>query len=135
MRYRLRTLLIALAIAALLFARVGYLKRRAEFHRQAGEDFVRGIAAAAWASEPEIEECIGRLAAGHSRPEIRRLRVEGGGRQAVTIVESRIGYGVVIRNNQMADDWHRAIYHRVMAEKYEQACFYPWRMMVEPKSL
>jgi hypothetical protein len=135
MRYRLRTLLVVLAIAGLLFARVGYLKRRAEFHRQAGEDFVRGIAAAEWASEREIEECIGRLAAGHSGLETRRLRVEGGGRQGVTVVESRIGYGIVIRNNQMADDWHKAIYHRVMAEKYEQACFYPWQMLVEPKSL
>jgi hypothetical protein len=135
MRYRLRTLLLFLAMAALLFARVGYLKRRAEFHRQASLNFVRGIAAAEWASEREIEESVGRLAAGHREVEVRRLRISSGPRQVVTILESRVGYGVVIRNNQMADDWHEAVFHRVMAEKYDQAVFYPWKMLVEPKSL
>ena len=135
MRYRLRTLLVVVAMAGLLFARIGYLKRKAEFHRQACEDFVRGIAAVETASEKEIEESVGRLAAGHKEVETRRLRIAGGPRQSITVLESRVGYGIVIRNNQMADDWHRAIYHRVLAEKYDQALFSPWRMIVEPKSL
>jgi hypothetical protein len=44
MQYRLRTLLILMAISGLVFARIGYLTRMADYHHRAESQVIQEIA-------------------------------------------------------------------------------------------
>jgi hypothetical protein len=64
MRYRLRTLLILMAIVGLPLARIGYLKRIADFHRREVARIGRSISVAEREDEGHVAASIKELAEG-----------------------------------------------------------------------
>ena len=64
MHYRLRTLLILMAVAGLLFTRIGYLKRMADFHRREVARIGGSISVAEREDEGQVAASIKELAEG-----------------------------------------------------------------------
>jgi hypothetical protein len=115
MRYSLRTLLIVVTLTALVFARIGYLKRIAYFHQREAERIAINIAAVERDSIAEVQRAIQRLADGRPAPNDKL----GSGNAAV------FGYGLNVRAIRLeaANDWRRAIWHKAMANEYDRDIF------------
>jgi hypothetical protein len=107
MRYRLRTLLILLALVAVVFARIAYLKQKGEFHRR------------------EASLHIARLASmGTPRSDIERT-------VAYDIAQPELWQRAIRRPLDGApfDDWELTYFHEIMAQRYEQGVYCPWRLV------
>jgi hypothetical protein len=132
MRYRLRTLLIAIAVISLPLARMAYLKQMANSHRRKVAELVHKLAVSESASEFETQNLVEHLAAADSairtrwtdrtRPHVNIFFENGGGP----------GSGAVGANPDTVADWCAATYHEVMANRYDRAVFRPWTIVAEP---
>jgi len=118
MRFRLRTLLIVITVGAMLFARVGYLKQKARFHRREALQIALGIATVENDSVADVARAMRLLAEGRPAPNTKL----GSGSSAV------FGYGLHVRSvaGETAFDWRRAIWHSKMAYEYDQDVFRLW---------
>jgi hypothetical protein len=104
-RYKLRTLLILMAIAAVPLARIAYLRRMADIHRQAASRFVAGNGGL---NLPEFRHGVGRLVA-----------------QGVPLASLNPD-SMQVAETQPKATWQSAIYHEGMAIRYEDAVYMPW---------
>lgn len=110
MRYRLRTLLIVLAICGVVFARIGYLKRQAGFHRR---------------------EAMARLTWIANRNHTHREMF------ATPVRQDEVDNPEIwraIRANPPMDEagspyYVSAYYHLIMAHRYERAIYRPWQIV------
>jgi hypothetical protein len=119
MRFRLRTLMIVLALLAGLFARIGYLKSRAAFHRR------------------QVSSTISRLV---TRP----LEMQSGITQAVmnrAIGDATLDNASVWKQIRVAQavgfkgkDEAKLFFHEIMADRYERAAYRPWRLVPEAEA-
>jgi len=107
MRFRLRTLMIVLAAGGVLFARVGYLKRMAAFHRREASARIARIANNCDLSVAEVAKTV-------------RENVDEKAREWSDVRHSsRDGLGTDLNAS--------AYFHEAMADRYERACYRPWQ--------
>jgi hypothetical protein len=123
MRYRLRTLLILMAVAGLLFARIGYLKRMANSHRQAAANLIPGIATAERDSALGVESSVRHLASGSA---MLRTILSDLPLGQVIVLENGAGNGVTIQNHAALSNWRDAVRNSVLAAQYDRAVYRPW---------
>jgi len=107
MRFRLRTLMIVLAIAGLLFARIGYLKRMATFHRGEASSRITQIAKNCDLNVTEVAKTVRKNVSEQERDwgDVRQSSKDGQG----------------------SDLNASAYFHEMMAERYERAILQPWQ--------
>jgi hypothetical protein len=127
MRFRLRTLLIVMAIAGLACARVGHLKRMAADHRHAVAHLIPAIARAERDSKRGVESAVRHLATNS----VLKTIVSDLPLGTVIILENGAGNGVVIQNNSALSNWRNAVHHSVLAAQYERAVYRPWMLVSE----
>ena len=124
MRYRLRTLLILLTFLGVLFARIGYLKRMASFHRQLVEGRIAKTADRA-ATHPH------NVSIGADRKLIEiTLREEINRDPASRWKQIREASKTGAKRDAFTDLY----LHQVMADRYERAIYTPWRLVSEAES-
>jgi len=99
--------MIVLAIGGLLFARFGYLKRMATFHRVEASSRITQIAKTCNLSATEVAKTV-------------RENVNEQVRDWCDVRQSS-------KDGQGSDLNASAYFHEVMADRYEQAVFHPWR--------
>src|SRR5262249_16788929 len=114
MRFRLRTLLIVITIAAIVFARIAYLRQKSEIHRQATTQILTRIN---HMTEAEAQNALRQLLAGGIP--IKTIEVTGM-ETTVTALENQSRSGMIVEVDRAAD-WQRALHHEALAIKYEQA--------------
>jgi hypothetical protein len=122
MRFRLRTLMIAMAVLGVLLARIGYLKRMATFHRQLVEGRIAKTADRA-AADPRNVGADRKLIEITLRDEINRDPASKWNQ---------------IRDASMTgkkrDAFTDLYFHQTMADRYERAIYRPWRLVSETES-
>jgi hypothetical protein len=135
MRYRLRTLLIVVTSACVVFAWVAFLRQMERFHRKEERKIVLRIVAAEVSYLPHVKK--------GARDEFVEARIEGltadqrprkGDKFAINQQQIPGSEEFTITNGQLVstmgrgdiEDWRSAVHHRVMANKYHQAVFRPW---------
>ena len=129
MQYRLRTLLIAVAVAGAVFARVACLKRWRDFHTGEVAKLVAAIGIAD-GGDNKIASSVNEFA------------------KAGTVVENawdfnRPKIGVFndewvrwVKDSTTQEMWKMAIHHQVIANRYDRAIYRPWAAVSEePKPL
>ena len=124
MRFRLRTLLIAVTLAATCFAWVGYAKKMASFHRGQAALIARRIAVVERDTQKEVELGILSLAAGHSTTMTRRL---SNGSTRITTIKNGPTARVIADESEV--DWRTAIQHTMTAHAYDRAALRPWEFI------
>jgi hypothetical protein len=119
MRYRLRTLLILLTLLAGLFARIGYLKNRAGYHRrQVSSTISRLITHPVNVENGITEEVMNRA--------IRNATLD----KASVWKQIRGAQAVGFKGKDEA----KLFFHEIMADRYERAVYRPWRLVPEAES-
>jgi len=130
MRYRLRTLLIAMACFGACFAWIGYLRRMAAYHNLAADRFSVVVAEAESISSTQLETAIDHfidegwnrfwpITGDEDTHKIARYflyRLGKPDRWASEIPDST------------TDQWERFLYHRLAAREYSQAALHPWNV-------
>jgi hypothetical protein len=116
MQFRLRTLLILLTILGVLFARIGYLKHKAESHRQRVSKLVSRIV--------EAKENVAR---GVTSEVIEH---------AVSVQLSDPALWKKIGEAQKQDTLRSEAFlyicfHQIMADRYDRALYRPWTPVSE----
>jgi hypothetical protein len=129
MRYRLRTLLILMAIAGLLFARVAYLKRMGDVHRREIARLLPNIVAAEGENHETIAASIDQLAAGDTALVVGNLEV--GPAQPRVGVYDKDMTGRLVKDEATADAWREVVRHQVIANRYDRAMVRPWTVVSE----
>jgi hypothetical protein len=124
MRFRLRTLLIAMAFLSLLFARVAYLKQTVAAHRRRVEELIREIASVEEVSIAQIQDEVLNLAEPGVR--IRVLESPYGN----PMLANQRGFGHIVSPYDTRQ-WREAIFHDVMAKRCESAMYHPWTLVSE----
>jgi hypothetical protein len=122
MRYRLRTLLIAVAIAGLPLARIAYLKQMANSHRRKVAELVQKLATTADGVH-ERQVSVKRLA---SRDTVLKIGWIARSETHVNIFLDNgggPGSGAIVENENAVDDWCSAVFHEVMANRYDRASY------------
>ena len=110
MRYRLRTLLILVTLAALYFGWVAFARQRATFHRSKAADLVAAIASSGVGmSQRELQMWTELLASD---------RAQTYGNPAL---------GELISTSLTRHHWETAIDHEALANAYDRAGWQPWR--------
>jgi len=119
-RFRLRTLMAGVTLfAVLLGGRLEYIRRQIAFHR-------REAAVAMAVVSVEEKEDLGKVAKSVDwmiEPGEKVALERWPGWPASSLRAG--GYAMVVRNNAV-DDWRRAIYHKRVADAYEQTLVRPW---------
>jgi hypothetical protein len=140
-RYKLRTLLVVMTLVGGPLARIGYLKRMADFHRQRDAQLVNQLTAEYFAlrntfigSQPVDQELIDATIQGQIDGEliidVNVLRTD----KPWTVYFAREEGNRLSHVRYCSEDealrWFTAAYHRRMAMRYEQAMFRPWQTPV-----
>jgi hypothetical protein len=133
-RYRLRTLLILMAVAGVVFARVAYLKQWRDFHRREVAKLVESIRIAE-GEDRQIADSVNDFAIAG--------RAIGFGND-LTQTKFGITNGPLVRwikdSRTLEKDfatfeiWERAIHHQALANCYDEAMYRPWRQ-VSPQEM
>jgi hypothetical protein len=129
MRFRLRTLLILMAVAGLLFTRIGYLKRMADFHRREVARIGGSISVAEREDEGQVAASIKELAEGDTELVV--------GTMTDSLWMGRVGVydkdmtGRLVKDAATAESWREAAVHQVIANRYDRACYRPWMTVSE----
>jgi hypothetical protein len=127
MRYRLRTLLILMAFAGLVFARMGDLRKKAIAHRLAAANLIPAIATAEKERAQSVESSVQHLA---RSPKLKTIVSKFHSREVI-VLENGAGNGMLIQNNAALSNWRDAIRHSVLASEYERAVYRPWIIVSE----
>ena len=130
-RYKLRTLLILLAIVAMIFARVGYLNRMAAWHRHKAAEHLPLIAAAEGVTVRDAAQSIKHLTTSSSG--VRTIVFEEPFQQ-MAVLEGMTGNGLVVQNKAALSHWDDAIKHSILAARFERATYRPWTIVIENPS-
>jgi len=129
MRFRLRTLMIAMAVAGVVFARVAYLKQWRDSHKREVAKLVESI---------QIAEGEGRQIADSVNDFAMAGRAIGFGND---LTQTKVGItnGPLIRwikdSTTLEKDfatfeiWEMAIHHQTLANRYDEAMYRPWRQV------
>jgi len=113
MRYRLRTLLIVVSLLAAVLARVAYLKRQHDFHRQEVQRLVTQLATFHHYDWYEMERRVSDMAAeGPMAP------------RSYIGAELPREYGSSDFKD-MLTNWHLARQHQILANRYSRAIYHP----------
>jgi hypothetical protein len=128
MRFRLRTLLILIVFAGLVFARMGHFRQKAIAHRHAAANLVPVIATAEKENTRNIESSVQHLASGSATLKTIIARVQF---REVIVLENGAGNGLVIQNNAALSNWRDAVRHSALAAQYERAVYRPWMIVSE----
>jgi hypothetical protein len=125
-RFSLRTLLIFITCAGLLFGWIAFSRQMAAYHRQESFRLVGLIARSEGNPPDEVEDKIAALAQGRSVT--RWVRATNGAGSDCTLF--RNGGHMTFSDSSSAniDDWASAVYHAMMGERYELALYRPWIM-------
>jgi len=129
MRFRLRTLMILLGMAGVLFARVAYLKRLGDVHRREIDRLVPSILTAEGENREMIAAAIDQLAAGDTALVV--------GNVVTWPSQTRVGVydkdmtGRLVRDEATADVWREVVRHEVIANRYDRTMYRPWSMVSE----
>jgi hypothetical protein len=117
MRYRLRTLLIVISVLAIVLARVAYLKRHRDFHRQEVQRLVTQLVTFHKYDWREIERRVSDMAA------------EGPNEHGSEIgAELPWEYGVSEYEDMLAN-WKLSRQHQILANRYSRAIYRPWALV------
>jgi hypothetical protein len=117
MRFRLRTLLIVIAVLAAVLARLAYLKRQRDFHRQEVNRLVTQLAAFHHYDWREIERRVRDIAA--DGPNVRGSWVGA---------DLPREYGRAEYEDWLTN-WHLARQHEILANRFSRAIYRPWAMV------
>jgi hypothetical protein len=117
MRYRLRTLLIVIAVCGLVLARCHYLKRKAEYHRQRASHLIISYIA-------KVEDGKGCT----------RESIELAMKEVIELCPDEAAEAAA--QSPTGDDWGygafgSAIKHEMIARRYDSAVFRPWIVVSE----
>jgi hypothetical protein len=127
LRYRLRTLLIVTALAALPLGRIAYLKRQSDLHHAVVADCIAEIVAIENSSHADVERDVRFLASGGAP--IKTELVEPA---KVMLLENASGGGLIVRIHATVPLYLRASDHQIIAEKYALAVYRPWTKVSLP---
>jgi len=121
-RYKLRTLLIVMAVAGVVFARVAYLKRWRDFHKREVAKIVESIRIAE-GEDRQIANSVNNFAMAG--------RAIGWG---YDLTQTKVGitngpHVRWVKDSTMFEIWERAIHHQALANRYDEAMYRPWRQI------
>src|SRR5262245_48936440 len=124
MRYKLRTLLILLALAGMVLARIAYLKRCRDFHQQEVGRLIAAICEAEGADD-KVADSVGDLAQAGT--------TVGTGSDATGTKVGLHNAQFVrwIKDSSTIELWKNAIHHQVLADRYGAAIYRPWTFVSE----
>jgi hypothetical protein len=123
MRYRLRTLLIVLAVASVVFARIAYLKQKRDFHAMEVAKLVEAIRVVE-GDDGQIMESIRQLAETDTE-------VEKGTDPSRTKVGVYNGLSVRWIKESEFETWKKAIRQQAIANRFQRAMYRPWTTVSE----
>jgi hypothetical protein len=126
MRYRLRTLLIVLAIVGVVFARIGYLKRMGDYHQQEAARLLTIIASAQGEDQKKVADSIRNLAS------VGKIPGRGyGSNGVVVLITGKKLNNHLAKDAATADVWDLCVCHQVLADRYDHAVYRPWRQVLD----
>jgi hypothetical protein len=128
-RFSLRTLMIVISMACTAFSWPAYLRRVAGHHRDELTRLVSKISETDALQRQDVDEAIQWLAAGTAK--------------AMLVYDPKLGKTFVCYRGPTGGlgrpffrpdsaDWHRAVYHKKMAETYDASLLRPWRLLSTP---
>jgi len=124
MRFSLRTLLIALAIAGVVFARVAYLKRWRDAHQREAVRLIEAIRNAE-GKDWRIADSVHQLAQAETE-------VGTGTDTTHTKVGVYNGSGVRwVKDSSTVEIWKEAIRQQAIANRFQRAMYRPWESVSE----
>jgi hypothetical protein len=126
MRYRLRTLLIVIAIFAIVFARVAYLKQSAAAHRRQAGMLVQRLAENERYSPEEVRHHAAFFIQDTNRI-THRVLVNHAGR--FIHLDSDSGRGQIVQFAANTRDWKQLYAHEIIARRFDHAVFRPWTLV------
>jgi hypothetical protein len=127
-RYRLRTLLIVIAVVAIPLARIAYLKQMARINRQAAEQLVNQLSDHTGSSEAEIQISVQKTA----QSEDARKAQFSIPRNATSKMHFTLPNGhdaELTLDGTSREMWRRAVVHTIVAERYDRAVYRPWTLV------
>jgi hypothetical protein len=126
-RFKLRTLLIVLAIAGMVFARIAYLKRLGDFHHREVHRLIQAITKAE-GGDNRIANSLNDFAiAGETIG-----TVSDSTRTKIGIHNSHFVRWV--KDESSVELWRSAIYHQILANRYQAAMYRPWTVVVSDQA-
>jgi hypothetical protein len=132
MRYRLRTLLILMTFAGLVFARMGHFRQQGIAHRRAAANLIPVIATAEKENARRIESSVQHLASGSASLRTIIFDLPLG---QIIVLENGAGNGVTIQSHPALSNWRNAVRHSVLAAQYDRAVYRPWMIVSETPAL
>ncbi len=114
--------MIVLAIAGILFARMGYLKQQANYHRSEANRLASLLAAKENASPSKIEKDLAFIVSGGEAPIVWHREDPS----QISVLNGKKGRGA---RPDTADDLQAACVHLVLADRFERAVFRPWMLV------
>lgn len=137
MRFRLRTLMILMAVAGAVFARVAYLKQWRDFHKREVAKLVESIRIAE-GEHKQIADFVNdlamagrRIAWGRDLTQTKVLISNGKFvrwiKDCTTTVE--IDSTTLEKDFAAFEIWENAIHHQALANRYDEAMYRPWRQV------
>ncbi len=131
MRYRLRTLLIVVAIIGGPLARLAYLQQMARVHRHSVEALVPILCVSDRATPDEIHHYVSHMASG--APSRIKSQMVGhpyvigiGSTEAINL-HSDAGRDHLILDQSTLPEWKQAFAHEIIARRFDRAFFHPWQ--------
>jgi hypothetical protein len=119
MRYRLRTLMLAITMLSVVLARIAYVKRHRDFHRREVQQYSAQLGA--YGIDParvaELIEYASEMGPG-SRPM---------GARDVDLIQNFSTSEL----NQIMATWFKARHDAILAKRYDCAMFRPWTRVWE----
>jgi len=131
MRYRLRTLLIALTLIGCGLGWISWLRQSAAFHRRESARFINTLAPLEAARPEYVEEKVLALAQGRSVT--KWVRAANGSGEQSTLLKNGGHMTFSDAATTDVDDWGQAVYHAMMADRFQHALYRPWILLVEKK--
>jgi hypothetical protein len=126
MRYSLRTLLIAVALFGLCCARVAYLKQTAAAHRRRASELVYEIGRNEGLGAAQAQDEVSMFEEGGFPIQISLSR--SGDSYSTMFIDNKTRSGMSVSDDQVPT-WRAAIFHEVMARRFESAVYRPWNLV------
>jgi hypothetical protein len=111
MRFRLRTLMIAMTAACLYLAWAGYCRRMAAFYRERSSQIISQVAKRNGWTHESIEQRVSQLFELYPND------------------AAQMGNPEFVREGQWNDDYASAVVQESAARKYDRAAWYPWTLI------
>ncbi len=122
MRFRLRTLMVVVTLCSVPLGWIAWLRQAAAFHRGESERFAAIIQSAETPDSGDPRGRIQLLAANASVTKCVVVRQDDG--EIVGFLKN--GRTTTYAHPTVTSAWRPAVYHSIMAARYEQAVYRPW---------